>query len=130
MNTKRLLKLADILDTIERKKFDISYFTNGNNINECGSTACALGHAGYDKSFRRAGFKTNALSDRVTYKVGNETLENFHAAACFFDIDYFDATILFGDNTHENYGMYAEEVTPKIVAKKIRKFVKAELSMY
>lgn len=48
MNIPLLLKLADLLDTIEPEAFDYAYWRVGpvgGKLGDCGTTACALGYA-------------------------------------------------------------------------------------
>jgi hypothetical protein len=77
---------------------------------------CGLGHACDILSFRRAGLKRSLLADCPVY-LAQRGLE---AGATFFGIDYYDARNLF---TQLGYPL-DREVTPKMVAKAIRKLVK------
>lgn len=58
MNTDRLTRLAKLLDEINATKpsrFDISSWAQGSR-HPCGTTACAVGWAGLDRSFQAEGF--------------------------------------------------------------------------
>ncbi len=113
MSAKRLLTLADHLDTVPKREFDMAYW-------KCGTTACAIGHACSIPSFRRAGLKlvgAQIYDDGAPYIQHYPEFDDevgFDAAANFFDIDDREAESLFG---------YREPETPKRVAKRIRKFI-------
>lgn len=123
MNAERLLKLAELLETkVSRKSFNFDVFYMTDEKKECGYVACAIGHAMIDPWFTRRGFKKGKRSRTVFNKdhatphykgkYGWDAVENF------FDLSFEEAIFLF-----TNY--YSQErVTPKQVAKRIRKFVK------
>ena len=129
MQKAKLLKLADFLDKLPRKKFNMDSFVikHGNTPDKislkCQAVACAFGWC--TVVFPKSGLKLkkiypiNEYHD-ITYeydiKYKNHT--NFHAAAKFFNIDLTESEILFmpDDNPKLN--------TPKQVAKRIRRFVK------
>lgn len=128
----RLLKLADFLDTVPRKKFDLyNWITKKSNntattidhIKECGFAGCAVGWAMTLPSFKKAGLKTikdnnlfyNDEYFSVPYYKGHE---NWYAVSKFFGISTYDAGDLFRIES------YSSNATPKMVARRIRKFVK------
>ena len=136
MNEKRLLKLADHLETIKRKGKSIFHNDKdspvtvmnkgecGFNMDTwfdwdyegCGTTACALGHACSIPSFRKAGLRMRSDPvDENYYYPDFNGMEGLEAASEFFDIDFEGACSLFYSRGPE---------TPKQVAKRIRKFVK------
>lgn len=118
VGNRRLLKLADKLDTVPRKQFDYSAWVGddwkGAPDLSCGTTACALGWATTIPSFRRLGLKLNTDWNEVT--MGE--YRNFYAAALLFELSERDAMYLFAPGPSE------VDATPKQVAKKIRQFVK------
>lgn len=124
MNKRRLLKLADILDKVPRKHFDLGCFTNSlpENIHTCGTTACALGYAAVDPGFRRAGLKfTSNIGLDIQYRKWSGT----YAAMSFFELD--EATILslfYPNEAREYYNRPWDKITPKMVSRAIRNLVK------
>ena len=121
MNAKRLLKLADHLDTVRPKAFDMRVWKS-----DCGTTACALGHACDIPSFRRLGLKIEI--ETVIYSdglVGHDQHfvmyggnEGYDAADALFGITRSESWCLF---SNQRKGEKTE--TPTMVAKRIRKFV-------
>lgn len=131
----RLLKLASILDTVPRKKFNLEYWISNQSdeqpttgtVNECGTAGCAIGWAMSDRGFRKAGLKPTI--DDIGFFVRKHFItipyykgaKNFEAVALFFGIEENQAEHLFLDWYYPEQG---NKTTPKQVAKKIRKFVK------
>jgi hypothetical protein len=135
---KRLTKLADYLQyEVKPKKFDLNTWATieGNILDsmddqilssvltesvlnpKCGTTACAFGHAGTIKSFRRAGLKL--IVDDFAEIVKYEDKEGFDAASEFFGIDYESSLYLFDPGEYDT-----DNATKKYVVSRIRKFVK------
>lgn len=118
---KRLLKLADYLETVPRKLFNMDCWGVERT---CGTTGCALVHACFIPSFRRAGlrFLENELYDNEPqyYFVEYKGLGNEYAAQSFFELNYAETTHIF-----YNYG--EGNPTPKQWAKRIRTFVEKGL---
>jgi len=108
MNKKRLLKLADYLDTVPRKNFNI-------DIWRCGSVGCAMGHACDIPAFKRVGLKLMTRYDMLCPALGR--LIAFDAAAKLFSITHYQATCLFSPIG------YGRQRGPGVVAKRIRRFV-------
>lgn len=112
MNKKRLLKLADYLETIPSKRLDMRIW----RIEEyCGTVACALGHACDIPSFKRYGLKLDKRYGNPAYRKGKVTYRGVEAGAVFFGIPYDDAAYLF--DTAEGHK------TPKQVARNFRAYV-------
>jgi hypothetical protein len=123
---KRLLKLADFLEDIPRKHFDMGQYAskdpNGKGKFKCGTTACALGWATQIPAFRKLGFKMNSKGHPVFADQDGNRFFCLEAGEEFFAIDSYETSKLFsGDD--EAYA------TPKQVAKGIRKFVKEKLEV-
>ena len=132
---KRLNKLADYLQNeVKPKKFNLGSWASMDNdeysryydekfLNDsllnpsCGTTACAFGHAGTMKSFKRAGLKLSieGFSEIVKYK----GYEGFNAASLFFGVDYDTATYMF-DPCEYDKGRQSKSY----VVKRIRNVVK------
>lgn len=129
----RLLKLADFLDTVPRKKFNLydwitkksdNTATTIDHIKKCGFAGCAVGWAMTLPSFKKAGLKSMGRQQyrfqygqafSIPYYKGKE---NWFAVAEFFGVVGYDAEELFSVDS------YSENATPKMVARRIRKFVK------
>ncbi len=128
---KRLLKLADYLDGIERKKFVFhERFNNGK-----ASKLCLLGTAGTMISFRRSGFKTIAKEDQ-SYRIEIDDAPLIRGelapVAEFFGITEYDANELFSPYNWSEPGtgpVWYPSVnpTPKQVAKGLRNFVASKM---
>ena len=111
-----LLKtLADHLDTVDRKQFDIDVWREDT---ECGYVACAIGHAVGLPGFGGLKIKTWGGAAPL-YFPAYKNLEGLSAVMALFDIDQYDAEQMFTEDGYER-----PSPTPKMVARKIRKFVK------
>jgi len=98
---KRLMKLADFLDTVPRKHFDMNIYVEGIRTgdgeykidglinHECGTSACALGWACTMPEFRKAGLRLSG--SMPIYKNWDEQ----SAAKRFFGITEKEAETLF-----------------------------------
>lgn len=124
MNTKRLLALADLLDTVPRAHFHPGPLFSGYTVptlsqlkSEKGLTACAMGWAALHPPFRRMGLGTMNYGFVGTLSYNGSA--NIHAVTRFFEIDYDTSKSLFSDDGYAN----PDKTTPKMVARKIRKFV-------
>ena len=133
----RLNALADFLDTVPKKSFNFSIFADG-NLNECGTTGCALGWATTMTRFKRIGLELAMESDAMLRQISERKVilqkDGKKIAQHFGTAEH-----LFGISEHEAYGLFApesscdwqptglspeEDATPKQVAKNIRKFIK------
>jgi hypothetical protein len=112
LQRKRLLALADYLDRVKRERFDMATWYHKT---ECGTTACAMGHACMMRRFQKLGLKLRVCvfdqASRVPYYKGYEELG---AADKFFGLDRFQSKYLFGN---------VESRSPKAEAAIIRQFV-------
>lgn len=128
MNKKRLLKLADFLETIPRKVFNIDRWETrpqtkpeGEKPGECGFAGCAVGWAAHAKLFRGFRLSRNInILPQPSYKGRT----GFGAVEEVFGLTLTDAEDLFlcmGYPTARS----PLDPTPKEVARKIRKLVKA-----
>lgn len=97
MNKRRLLKMADFVETIPRKEFDMRDVWRET---PCGSVGCALGHAAHARVFRYLRLSRNVL----TFRGELEPFE--YAAKALFGIPLHDARMLFlpavGHETRED----------------------------
>lgn len=117
MRKDRLLKLADYLDTVKPRKFDMGMWGVRGSVAgiPCGFKGCALGWAGHSRLFRGMSFKDGIVS--YTPPNANTIRGGYPAAAAVFEIPYSDAQYLFGS-------AHAGEL-PGQVAKQIRSYVEA-----
>lgn len=105
---KRLLKLADHLDIVPNRKFDLACW-------DCGTTACAMGYACRMPSFNKAGLRLGKLTATPYYK----NWAGFEAAQKFFGLGQVEALTLFSPS----YNPLGYKATPKGIAKQIRQLV-------
>jgi len=128
VHAKRLLKLADFLEKLPRKRFDYGNWIGddwkGKADLSCGTTACALGWACAMPAFRRlgAGFCNDQSSD-------NYTSTTLHGEPVWPDkVSYhlFGLTKLEHDRLFEGGGGLPWDATPKQAAKFIRAYVKEQ----
>ena len=141
MNIERLTKLAELLDKVaeERKPFNLSMWVRSSTEltdmdlgdtaaasgltkegvanHECGTVACAVGHACLDPWFNEQGLTANA-GGQPMYGKDN----SWDAVAAFFEIERELAILLF------DYANYDEEAetTAAEVAYRIRAFTEEE----
>lgn len=128
---KRLLKLADFLDTVPRKKFDLTHWVGQSYVGKlslsCGTTACALGWATTIPAFRKLGLRM--VGRVVGMKSGYPSSPD--AAKEIFDLGATGFNRLFTP-TSANYpednvrGQLDPNATPKQVARNIRKYVEEQ----
>lgn len=109
MNRKRLRILEQYLRRIPRNKFDISSY-----VSECGTTACAIGHAYNIPSFKRDGFEPRNGSFP-----GFGGLLGTSAIGKFFELDKQSVYSLFMPS-----GYNFCSITPIKVANKINTLLK------
>lgn len=169
MNTERLLRLADRMDLVPPRKYDQNAFhegevssrkvafspfqpTNPNGHDYiavlpkegfCGSSACVLGQAAFEKDMGVFAYvdadsiesvagrrQSGDLMIGAIDNQGQLVTDEYQAASIAFDIPYAHASMLFGgtgtDETRHFYtGKFAwdEWVSPKVVAAKLRAYV-------
>jgi len=120
MKAMRLLILANYLETLPDERFFM-----GSWFNDCGTTACAMGHATNIPQFRDLGLTTVKCSLTVDTAIPVfDGRRGFQAAMAFFDINYDDAIHLFGG--HPNGRWYRKPLhmlQPSDVAKGIKLYV-------
>lgn len=131
-HAKRLVKLANFLRELPKRKFCFADIING-RPNECGTKACALGWAGLMPEFNKAGFKTfideGEGEDEDGYDDGNikykdktgRTHCGLIAADMFFGLTDSETDGLFIPDNQFNIDKPSldENATPKAVAKNI-----------
>jgi hypothetical protein len=116
-HTRRLRKLADILENLRRgRRFSMgTWGVHGPEHHPdenccCGTTACALGHAAMDPGFRRCGLRLEwglslgweryydgaGYAANVVLKIkGRDELRGFDAGAEFFGLTQEEASFVF-----------------------------------
>jgi hypothetical protein len=118
MKEERLIRLADHLDTVPQKDFNILFWHHEDSY--CGTVACAIGHACTIPEFVYHGFRLKR-DERIgvgltpTYK----QYDGYEAVSEFLRISAADARYLF---TAAGYG--TADVSPKMVADRIRDYVR------
>src|SRR4051812_47952886 len=102
MNKKRLLKLADFLETVPREKFNLNHWVTalptkpeGREEGECGFAGCAMGWAAHAKLFPELKFDRWNMCNIVYY--GNT---GWTAPRKLFGISDASARHLFSDDAY------------------------------
>lgn len=108
-----LLMLADYLEKLPAKDFDMALY-----FHECGTAACALGHATEIKEFRDAGFYRHYKSIRLK----GHPFAGLNAAELLLGIDFREANDLFLPSGYRD-SAFPFNPTPQETAAKIRLFV-------
>ncbi len=137
---RRLLKLADFLDTVPEERFNFRKWVNndwgGKADLSCGTQACALGWATTIPSFRKLGLRLikNPIHDSIfkfvpglkDFEYDNDRLLGPSQDACWkiFGLSSYEHDILFTEDS----GLDIDDVTPKEVANNIRNFVEEKYS--
>lgn len=121
MRADRLLRLADWLDRVDPERF---YMCTWAQKDECGTTACAMGHACDIPEFKALGLRLD-WSQRVAHVSfpgpTDTRVVDMSAAQRLFDIEEVQAMYLFASETEA--GDTRADETPKDVAKRIRELV-------
>lgn len=99
MNTQRLLKLADLLDTIPPKQFDMGLWSNSPEFN-CNTVACAAGWACSIPEFAEAGLHLQYDNDEKTDCSIHYNDEFRYPLERFFDISNSDVDKIFHGAAH------------------------------
>jgi len=142
VSNRRLLKLAEHLDTIPVEAFNIHHWVSLNEKDtvwapevkkleqydsisegvlanvECGFAACAVGHASSIKEFQQEGFRMLHDEEFGPIYPSYRGRHSFAAVNLFFGLDDEEAQMLF-----QSTGYGTRNVTPYDVAKQIRTFV-------
>lgn len=128
---KRLLKLADFLETLPKKKFDLNVYVGDikdgqapNKQYDCGTTACAIGWC--PVVFSRSGVHYQEQYDYggrlidmdVVFPTNDGDLQNDMGAEKFFDLTEGELNYLFMPNSY-----MVGRRGPKSVANRIRQVV-------
>lgn len=107
----RLQILVDYLKTIPDRKFDLASWANTNkwhvdnklqnltDFNECGTVACACGHAATIPEFNALGFK---MQDDLTfvYEVDGRNQYSWHAVKTLFGLGRESVHHLFNEDRY------------------------------
>ncbi len=129
---ERLAKLATLLMTVPDKHFDMSVWRDGE---DCGTAACAVGHAAMDPWFNARGLKLQKRN-KLMSRPGHSWIPFFQgrtrkylslkAAQAFFGLSYEDAGHLFLPRKYRNEGL---DVKPSTVARRIRTLLKKQAAL-
>lgn len=134
MQKKRLLMLADYLETIPKKRFNLALWADGEfcglseepSHDKCGTAACAMGWASTLPAFRKAGLtlikRTPNESLQPAYHARNDPSPHFawNAAVAFFGLKNISPAFwLFHGDAYPS----KNKTQPKTVARRIRQFV-------
>lgn len=114
---KRLLKLADFVESVSPKKFDLE--TIGRR-EPCGTVCCAVGYMPvvFPRNFKYNQYNNGyGLTHWLVVESKKNDLSDMSAAEDFFGLNWNESKYLF---VSESYG---SRKGPKTVAKRIRDFV-------
>lgn len=116
MNVERLQHLALILRGVRAENFNLDMWRVER---DCGTVACAVGWAGQDKQFTKAGFTVTKVRPLPSYRDprGGERFYGWEAVEQFFGLHPVLALIVF---THTGYTT-GPALTPQFVADVIEK---------
>lgn len=130
MNKRRLLKLARFLQNLPRRKFHIAAWVtkfSDRGGAKCGTVCCAWGWgpAVFPRLVKWVSRSTWGENDLVPCVVGRDAPEGYSETltqlADFFSIPEHDADRLFYADAYQP--LDEDEVTPKMVARRIRELV-------
>lgn len=135
---KRLERLEKIVEGIKSVNFDMDFFCETadgefarhnyelrEKINKgCGTVGCALGWAGFDPKFRKAGLRTNVQSGDVLL---NSNIENYEAGEEFFGISQEETLELFSP---DRYPFTGRPIRKASVLSRIRKLIKKKRKLF
>lgn len=131
MNKQRLSAMADLLEEVAAGTWKPTRSSNGlvapNTFNigtwygkeSCGTAACAVGHAAFDKRFPE--FDVTSCGSLMIRGDANDQLM-WKDVGSVFGIDAKSAIDLFGADSYEMLG----ETTPDDVAMRIREMLEGE----
>ncbi len=129
MRKDRLLKLADFLETVPRRAFDLSLWVSrraskpeGKRPGDCGFAGCAIGWAAHTKMFRGLHLENSYL--KYYDFDGFEAVDNLFGFKRQLFSSSAEGQYLFDTRTYPRGA-----VTPKQVAKRIRQFVASDGEM-
>lgn len=126
VHAKRLLKLAAFLERLPKERFNFGVYVGqdwkGAQDLSCGTVACAMGWAATMPAFRRLGLHIafNEVKRPVPCLRGSYMASPAEAGQVLFGLAYWDFSVLFHPDSSVGYGPNAG---PKLVAKRIRKYV-------
>jgi hypothetical protein len=128
----RLLKLADFLEKLPRKRFCFQWFVGldwkGADDLSCGTTACALGWATTMPTFKRLGLAIHK-GQFVNLVRLNKRGGPWGAATRLFGISRSESEYLFNPRgCPKRPNCLSGDATPKQVAKHIRQFVREKFA--
>lgn len=123
----RLSRLADFLDTLPPERFDFGTWASDADINQCGTTACALGWATTIPEFQALGLQLRPVEDPIIkcfvaleswVDDSNTFAASIAACGSVFGLTSKEAQYLFFPEYHLPFDASANQV-----AAHIRKFV-------
>lgn len=101
-----------------KNQFDLSFWSFGTKALECGFTACAVGHACFDKRFNKLGLEFD-FSDTPTFNGSS----SWGAVEKFFEIRETTAVILFSG------GEYPEHLKGNALVVQVRRRIEKLLEL-
>lgn len=119
MNTRRLMMTANLLRNLPAARLVNPKLPTEFEMNvwSCGTAACAVGHAMYDKAHQEEGLSLSRRGLIVEPQYG-AAAPGFPSVNAFYGIDYAQAKELFFIRSYE-----PDSVTPEAVAERIEELV-------
>lgn len=138
---KRLERLIEIVKAVPKYSFNMNFFCElpgSKYVSQsdtlaiqlkkgCGTVGCALGWAGLDPSFRKAGLKTNQEDGNVYFNRStfyfptSSVMLSYNAGAKFFGLEEEEAHEIFDPNYYDYDG--EKPIERRTVISRIRKLI-------
>lgn len=127
MRRDLLAQLADHLDTVDPDTFDMEIWRQDERFKSCGFSGCAIGHAIGLPGFEDLKLMGSNASLRAYCPIHGDNT-SMEAVASFFEMPSSEASRLFDPMFHDTvYDVDdTSEISPKMVAAKIREFIAHE----
>jgi hypothetical protein len=138
LQVKKLLKLADFLDNLPRRSFDLSAWVTakrsrpeGKTPGSCGFAGCAMGWAAHEELFRGLKFDDIFFDTTPAYTDKDGLHLGFDAAVALFGLlNNHHALYLFHINHYPIGKTGHRDPSPKRVAARIRRYVAKKGEIY
>jgi len=109
-NIERLKHLVTILRAVPPERFDMGYW-------ECGTVACAVGHACHDPQFQAEGLHLARVAGFATLRPAlNRGQNGWPAVMTFFGLNLDQALYLFSMSDYESAFLTTDDVIARIEA--------------
>lgn len=90
---------------------------------DCGFSACAIGHAVMDERFNKLGWSLDRFQPQYINPVNDARLTSWDAVETFFDIEYYTAQLLFMERRYLDEFGSPVNATPEMVNARIETLI-------